>query len=350
MDLNALLTLAAERGASDLHLSSGLPPRLRIDGQLTALDAAPLDAAAVHAAVCSLLPEAQQQAWAHELEVDAACEPPGGGRFRLHAFFQARGPAAVLRCVGARVPTLAELGAPPTLASWAERPHGLVLVTGATGSGKSSTLAAMVAQRNAGAGGHVVTLEDPIEFVHPNGRCLIHQRELGVHTRSFAQALRAALRQDPDVILLGELRDLETLRLALTAAETGHLVLATLHTAGAAQAIDRVIDVFPPDDKPLVRTQLAESLVGIASQALLRSPGGGRVAAFELLQATPAVRNLIREGKVAQLASVMQTGAALGMQTLDQALAALLRQQRVIPEDARRLARNPDNLPLQARA
>jgi twitching motility protein PilT len=243
------------------------------------------------------------------------------------------------------VPTLAELGAPALLAELALKPRGLVLVTGPTGSGKSSTLAAMLGHLNAEQGVHVITIEDPIEFIHPPGRCLIHQRELGANARSFAQALRAALREDPDVMLIGELRDLETIRLALTAAETGHLVLATLHTASAAKTVDRLIDVFPAGDKELIRSMLAESLLAVVSQALVPAAAAGRVAAFELLLATPAVRNLIRENKVAQMYSVMQTGAAQGMHTLDQALAELVRKRRVKPDDARRLARSPDNIP-----
>ncbi len=346
MTLQELLALAAEQEASDIHLSAGLAPRFRVHGELLALHAPPLSAEAVQAAVCELLTPPQQRTWTQEGDVDAACELPGLGRFRLNAFHHARGPGAVLRRIAPHVPSLAALGAPALLAEWALRPRGLVLVTGPTGSGKSSTLAAMLGHLNAERAGHVVTLEDPIEFTHPPGRCLIHQRELGLHTRSAARALRAALREDPDVILLGELRNLETMRLALTAAEAGHLVLATLHTASAAQAVDRMVDVFPTGDKPLIRSMLAESLVGVVAQALLPARGGGQVAAFELLQATPAVRHLIREGKTAQLTSAMQTGAAQGMQTLDQALAALVRSQRVIPEAARRLARSPDNLAL----
>ncbi len=341
--LSELLALALARQASDLHLSAGQPPWLRVQGALQPLDAAALSGEQVQALVHGVLNQAQRQAWAQALELDAACALPGLGRFRLHAFHQQRGPAATLRLIAAHVPTLAELGAPPLLGEWALKPHGLVLVTGPTGSGKSSTLAAMVAHLNAHAARHVITIEDPIEFIHPAGRCLIQQRELGSHTRSFEAALRAALREDPDVILVGELRDLPTIGLALRAAETGHLVLATLHTASAAQTVDRLVDVFPAGDKDLVRHQLAESLLAVVSQVLLGT--GPRVAAHELLVATPAVRHLIRENRLAQLYSAMQTGAAQGMQTLDQALAQLVRQRRVIPEDARRLARSPENMP-----
>lgn len=342
--LAALLALAVERQASDLHLSAGLAPLLRIHGQLQPLNLPPLSSEAAQALVNEMLTEPQRQTLAQELDVDSALDWPGLGRFRLNAFVHQRGPGAVLRRIASRVPTLAELGAPALLAELALKPRGLVLVTGPTGSGKSSTLAAMLAHLNAEQGGHVITIEDPIEFIHPPGRCLIHQRELGAHARSFGQALRAALREDPDVILIGELRDLETIRLALTAAETGHLVLATLHTASAAKTVDRLIDVFPAGDKELIRSMLAESLLAVVSQALVTA-APGRAAAFELLVATPAVRNLIRENKVAQLYSVMQTGAAQGMHTLDQALAELVRRRRVKPEDAKRLARSPDNIP-----
>ena len=343
MNLCPLLALAVERQASDLHLSAGLAPLLRLHGELVATDAPPLAAEALHDGVAALLPEPQRTAWAQGRDVDAACELPDLGRFRLNAFVHRRGPGAVLRRIAARIPTLAELGAPPLLAELALKPRGLVLVTGATGSGKSSTLAAMLAHLNATRASHVLTIEDPIEFIHPPGRCLVHQREVGVHVPSFDAALRAALREDPDVILLGELRDLDTIRLALTAAETGHLVLATLHTASAAKTVDRLVDVFPAGDKELIRAMLAESLLAVVSQALVRAPHG-RVAAHEVLVATPAVRHLIRENKVAQLYSVMQTGAAQGMQTLDQALAQLLRQRLVIPDEARRLARHPENM------
>jgi twitching motility protein PilT len=343
MTLHHWLALAVERQASDLHLSAGLPPILRTHGCLQPLDLPALAGEQVQALVRPLLAEPQRRAWAQGQEVDAACPWPGLGRLRINAFEHQRGPGAALRLIPEHIPTLAGLGAPPLLADLVLRPRGLLLVTGATGSGKSSTLAAMLAHLNATVSRHVLTIEDPIEFIHPPGRCLIHQRELGTHTVGFGPALRAALREDPDVIMLGELRDLETIRLALTAAETGHLVLATLHTASAAQAVDRLVDVFPSGDKELIRSMLADSLLAVVSQVLVPGPSGRR-AAHELLLATPAVRHLIRENKVAQLYSVMQTGAAHGMQTLDQSLAQLVRQGQVIPEEARRLARSPENM------
>lgn len=337
------MRLARERQASDLHLSAGLAPLLRVHGQLSAIGDAALSAHDVVDGVQDLMTAAQRQAWSSAQEVDTACELPGLGRFRLNAFEHQRGPGAALRLIPPHIATPAELGAPPVLAELVAKPRRLVLVTGATGSGKSSTLAAMLAHLNATESRHVITIEDPIEFIHPAGQCLIHQRQVGSHTHGFEQALRAALREDPDVILLGELRDLETIGLALTAAETGHLVLATLHTASAAKTVDRLVDVFPAGDKELIRSMLAESLLAVVSQTLVPAPSG-RVAAHELLLATPAVRNLIRENKVAQLYSVMQTGSAQGMQTPDQSLAQLVRQKRVIPDEARRLARSPENI------
>lgn len=338
-----LLALAIERQASDLHLSAGQAPLVRVRGQLQALSDAPLTGAQVQALVQGVLSDAQRQTWAQALELDAAFESPGLGRFRLNAFHHHRGPGAALRLIASRIPTLAELGAPPQLAGWVLKPRGLLLVAGPTGSGKSSTLAALLAHLQTQAARHVITIEDPIEFIHPPGQGLVHQREVGRHTQGFEPALRAALREDPDVILIGELRDLPTIRLALSAAETGHLVLATVHTASAAQAVDRLVDGFPAGDKELIRTMLADALLAVVFQALLgQSP---RVAAHELLVATPAVRNLIRENRLAQLYTVMQTGAAQGMQTLDQSLVQLVRQGRAIPEDARWLARSPENIP-----
>ncbi len=343
MELAALLDLAVRHQASDLHLSAGLPPLLRVQGELRRQGGEALSHEQVLGLVTGLMDEAQRRHYAEALECDFAVETPAR-RLRVNAFHQRLGAAAVLRLIPREVPTLAALHAPPQLAELALRPRGLFLVTGPTGSGKSTTLAALLNHRNEHTQGHLLTVEDPIEFVHPSQGCLVSQRELGTHTRSFAAALRAALREDPDVILVGELRDLETIRLALTAAETGHLVLATLHSAGAAKAVDRLIDVFPAEEKSFVRTLLAESLLAVVAQTLCRRlDGSGRIAACELMLATPAVRNLIRENKLAQIASVLQTGQQQGMQTLDQHLAALVRQRLVSPAEARAQAQHPES-------
>lgn len=343
--LARLLALAVREQASDLHLSAGAPPLARVHGQLRPLASEPLDDATVQAWVASAMDAAQRQHHADGADVDFAIDLSGVGRFRAHAYRQARGAGAAFRAIAARVPTLAEIGAPPLLGELALRPRGLLLVTGPAGSGKSTTLAALVGHRAAHRPGHTVTVEDPIEFVHGNGLGLVSQREVGRHAPGFSAALRSALREDPDAILLGEIRDLDTMRLALTAAETGHLVLATLHTAGAAKAVDRVIDVFAAAEQPSVRALLSESLVAVVAQTLLPTcDGNARAAAFEVLMGTPAVRNLVREGKVAQLYSVMQTGQAQGMQTLDQSLQALVRRGIVSAEQARALARAPDGI------
>jgi len=278
------------------------------------------------------------------LEVDFSFELSGHARFRVNAFHQDRGPAAVLRTISSKIFTLAELDTPKIFAELALKPRGLVLVTGPTGSGKSTTLAAMVNHINENEPAHILTIEDPIEFVHTSNKCLVNQRELGPHTHSFASALRSALREDPDVILVGELRDLETIRLALTAAETGHLVFGTLHTASASKTIDRIIDVFPGDEKEMVRAMLSESLQAVISQTLLKNAeGNGRVAAHEIMVGTPAIRNLIREAKVAQMYSAIQTGAAMGMQTLDACLSDLVHRRRITLESARAAAKAPEN-------
>jgi twitching motility protein PilT len=346
-DLHRLLACAVEHQASDLHLSAGLPPLLRIHGDMQRLPGAALDDGQVRALVSQVMTDDQRQRFEHTLECDFAFELPGLARFRANVFKQRRGVAAALRTIPGRVLTLEDLGAPRVLADLALRPRGLILVTGPTGSGKSTTLAAMVHHLNESAHSHILTIEDPIEFVHASRRCLVSQREVGPCTHSFAAALRSALREDPDAILVGEMRDLETIRLALTAAETGHLVLATLHTSSAPKTIDRIIDVFPAGEKELVRAMLSESLLAVISQTLCKlRDGSGRVAAHEVLLGTPAIRNLIREGKVAQMTSVMQTSQAQGMQTLDQCLVDLVRRGRIAPAEARRVARAPESLPV----
>jgi twitching motility protein PilT len=305
-----------------------------------------LDHERVHAMVYDVMSDAQRKQFEETLECDFSFEVPGLSRFRVNAFNQHRGAGAVFRAIPSKVLTLEQLATPPLFADLALRPRGLVLVTGPTGSGKSTTLAAMVNHRNENDHGHILTIEDPIEFVHESRRSLVNQREVGPHTRSFANALRAALREDPDVILVGEMRDLETIRLAITAAETGHLVFGTLHTSSAAKTIDRIVDVFPAAEKEMVRTMVSESLVAVISQALCRrADGSGRVAAYEIMVGSPAIRNLIRENKVAQMYSAIQTGQAFGMQTLDQHLADLVRRQLVAPVEARSKARMPENFP-----
>lgn len=319
MDIESLLRRCVEQQASDLHLSAGVPPVVRIDGELQHLQTTALSATQLDTLLRRVMNETQQACYAEQHDIDFALSVSGLARFRVNVFQQLRGPAAVFRVIPDRLPALAELQAPAVLQSVCREQHGLVLVTGATGSGKSTTLAAMVDHINAGQTRHVLTIEDPIEFVHQPKKGLINQREIVRHTHDFATALRAALREDPDVILVGELRDPETIRLALSAAETGHLVLATLHTNTAAQSIHRLVDVFPAGEKSLVRNQLATALRTVIAQSLLPRLGGGRVAAFEIMRCTPAIQNLIREDKVAQMVSAIQTGQAQGMQTLEQA-------------------------------
>lgn len=323
MDVTDLLVRAMAAGASDLHLAAGDVPLIRLDGELQRLDLPPLSATALHDGLAPLLAEAQCRQWAQGDELDLALDLPSLGRIRLNLFRQSNGPAVAMRIIAQRIATLEALGLTEVFRAFAQHTDGLVLVGGPTGSGKSSTLAALVDQLNRERSLHIITLEDPIEVIHSCQRSLVNQREIGRHCRDFAQGLRSALRQDPDVIVIGELRDLETIRLALRAAETGHLVLATVHTRSAINSIDRLVEVFAAEEKPLVGAMLAESLRLVVAQVLVKRRGGGRVAAREVLVATPAVRNLIREGRAAQLQSVMQSGAAAGMKTMEGAMEAL---------------------------
>ena len=333
MDITELLAFTAKQGASDLHLSAGLPAMMRVDGEIRRLNAPALEHEDVERLLMAVMSQPQQQTFKEALEIDFSVDVPGVSRFRVNAFHQDRGAAGVFRTIPAHVPSLESLGLGDVFRRLACCPHGLVLVTGPTGSGKSTTLAAMVDHINGARAQHVLTIEDPIEFVHHSRRALINQREVQRDTHDVASALRSALREDPDVILVGEMRDLETMRLALTAAETGHLVLATLHTTSAARTVDRIVDVFPGDEKAMVRAMLSESLQGVISQQLLRRIGGGRIAAHEILIATPAIRNLIREDKVAQIYSALQTGGGLGMQTMDAAVTRLAAEGLILREE-----------------
>ena len=326
MDIADLLALSVGRGASDLHLSAGVVPMLRIDGEMQRCDLPVLGPEQVRGLVCSVMNDAQRSEFEVQLEADFACTVPGVGRFRVNVFEQQRGTGAVFRSIAGVVPDLETLGLGEVFSQLCHVSRGLILVTGATGSGKTSTLAAMIDHLNNTCQGHILTLEDPIEYIHEPRQCLINQREVHRHSHSFAAALRSAMREDPDVIMLGELRDPDSIRLALTAAETGHLVLATLHTSSAAKTIDRMVDVFPGDEKVMVRAMLSESLQAVISQTLVKKVGGGRVAAHEIMLATPAIRNLIRENKVAQMVSAIQTGGAVGMQTLEMGLKRLAEQ------------------------
>ncbi len=344
MDISDLLAFSVKNKASDLHLSSGLPPMIRVHGDVRKINLPALDHAQVHAMVYDIMNDGQRKTFEETLECDFSFEIPNLARFRVNAFNQNRGAGAVFRTIPSIVLTLEQLNAPKIFKEIAETPRGLVLVTGPTGSGKSTTLAAMVDYVNENDYGHILTVEDPIEFVHASKKCLINQREVGPHTQSFSNALRAALREDPDVILVGEMRDLETIRLALSAAETGHLVFGTLHTSSAAKTVDRVVDVFPAAEKEMVRSMLSESLRAVISQTLCKTKDGeGRVAAHEIMIGTPAIRNLIRENKVAQMYSAIQTGQNVGMQTLDQNLQDLVSRGVISVSEARKKAANKDN-------
>ena len=341
MDLSELLAFAVKNGASDIHLSAGLPPLIRIDGDIRRIKVDPLPSNLVHDMIYDIMLDSQRKEFEERLETDFAFEIPNVSRFRVNAFNQARGPGAAFRTIPTEVLSLDAINAPAIFRTLSEKHRGLVLVTGPTGSGKSTTLAAMIDYVNHNKKGHILTIEDPIEFVHQSHNCLINQREVGRHTQSFNDALRSALREDPDVVLVGEMRDVETISLALTAAETGHLVFGTLHTSSAAKTIDRIIDVFPAGEKEMVRAMLSESLEGVIAQRLLKKPEGGRVAAYEIMIGTSAIRNLIREAKVPQIYGMIQTGREAGMITLDQSLEGLISRNLITRETAQALAVDP---------
>ncbi len=340
MDITQLLEFGVQQGASDLHLSTGQPPIIRIDGDVQRIDAPNLEREQLQTMVYDIMNDEQRRGFEADLESDFSFELPGIARFRANVFMHNRGIGAVFRTIPSKILTLEDLDTPEIFKSISSFPRGLVLVTGPTGSGKSTTLAAMVDFINKRSPFHILTVEDPIEFVHQPIRCLINQREVHRDTKGFNNALRSALREDPDVILVGEMRDLETIRLALTAAETGHLVFGTLHTSSAAKTIDRIIDVFPADEKEVVRSMLSESLRAVISQTLLKKTSGGRIAAHEIMVVNTAIRNLIREAKIAQMYSVIQTSKQIGMQTMDQNLTELMQKGLITKEYARSKAEN----------
>ena len=344
MDIAQLLAFGVKQGASDLHLSAGLPPIIRVDGDIRRISVPEMDHKQVHHMIYDIMSDKQRKDYEEFMETDFSFEIPGLARFRVNAFNHNRGAGGVFRTIPSKILSLEDLAAPKIFQEISEYPRGLVLVTGPTGSGKSTTLAAMVDYKKLHEYGHILTVEDPIEFVHESKKCLVNQREVHRDTLGFNEALRSALREDPDTILVGEMRDLETIRLALSAAETGHLVFGTLHTSSAAKTIDRIVDVFPAAEKSMVRSMLSESLKAVISQTLLKRIGGGRIAAHEIMLGTPAIRNLIREDKVAQMYSSIQTGQNVGMQTLDQNLKGLLAQGLVTKDEAKKKAAHPDQL------
>lgn len=342
MDITELLAFSAKQGASDLHLSAGLPPMIRVDGDVRRINLPAMEHKQVHSLIYEIMNDKQRKDYEEFLETDFSFEVPGVARFRVNAFNHNRGSGAVFRTIPSKVLTMEELGMGQVFRDVSSVPRGLVLVTGPTGSGKSTTLAAMMDFINDNKYEHILTIEDPIEFVHESKKCLVNQREVHRDTHGFAEALRSALREDPDIILVGEMRDLETIRLALTAAETGHLVFGTLHTTSAAKTIDRIVDVFPANEKSMVRSMLSESLTAVVSQTLMKKVGGGRVAAHEIMRGTAAIRNLIREDKVAQMYSAIQTGGAIGMQTMDQCLMDLVERRIITRETAKEKAKMPE--------
>ena len=344
MDITELLAFSFKQGASDLHLSAGLPPMIRKDGDVRRINVPDMDQKKVHDLLYDIMNDKQRKDFEEHLEADFSFDVPGVARFRVNAFNQNRGLAAVFRTIPSKILSMDDLGMTQIFKDISDNPRGLVLVTGPTGSGKSTTLAAMIDYVNETKNEHILTIEDPIEFIHLPKKCLVTQREVHRDTHSFENALRSALREDPDIILVGEMRDLETIRLALSAAETGHLVFGTLHTTSAAKTIDRIVDVFPAEEKGMVRSMLSESLQAVISQTLLKKKGGGRVAAHEIMLGTSGIRNLIREDKVAQMYSAIQTGGTLGMQTLDQALKKLIEKGLVDRKTAMEKAKDPDNL------
>jgi twitching motility protein PilT len=342
VEIDQLLTFAVKNKASDLHLSAGVPPMIRVDGDIKRINMPELSHKEVHSMIYDIMNDKQRKAFEEFFETDFSFEIPDLARFRVNAFNQSRGAGAVFRTIPATILTLEDLAAPKIFKDISILSKGLVLVTGPTGSGKSTTLAAMIDYINDRRTDHIITIEDPIEFVHPNRQCLVNQREIVTHTQSFKKALRAALREDPDIVLVGELRDLDTIEIAIETAETGHLVFGTLHTSSAAKTVDRIVDVFPAGEKDMVRSMLSESLRAVISQTLLKKNGGGRIAAHEIMIGTAAIRNLIREGKIAQMYSAIQTGHGVGMQTLDQCLQDLLAKGLVSREEARYKAQNKE--------